>query len=439
MNYNALYLFALSILLNACGLITGRALFGKRAKCARIVCGVFCVLLALPPPAIMSVGAGFLPTVFTILLCYGLVVSTGTRRNGNRSYYIILSSVLLFIWLSISEQALLPLLYRLLPWQWEFILSLAGEGLVLGTCCALFSWKRAWVVRRLEDSHKRFYDLLLIGISAVALYAYETWVLDKTGFYRSLGDFTGYISHQSGKAHYVIAITGGSVIVGLMAFVIFVLNRIEKINRTSAETSALKTRNEALMESYIAVQKYYHDMKHHFETVQYLAENNECEKITAYMNDLMNRRGGLFQAVNSGNAFVDAVLNSKIRDAENAGIHVAVDVVYPQASRIAPVDICSLLANLLDNAIENCPATPDNRYIKISINSRNCYLVVKISNMVAVNPLESNPFLQTGKSNKELHGLGLQNVRSVLKTYDGEISYRYDKPYFVVIVTLVFD
>ena len=441
MNYNALYLLALSILMNGYGLVTGGALFGYRRSgwCGRILSGGLCVLLALPSAAASVAGAGSLPVLLIMLLCSGLVLWAGTGRSGNRRFYLAASSVLLFAWLSVSEQALLPLLFLTLPWQWEFALSLAVHGLVLAACAAGICLRRAAVLRVLGDYRTRLYYLIIIGFFAVALYSFMAWVLNKTKFYHSLGDFTGFISNRAGMAHYAIALVGSLLLLGLMAFVLFVLSRIEKINRTSAEAAVFRARSEALLESHIAVQKYYHDMKHHFEAIRYLAEGGDCGKITAYMQDLMQHRNDIFYAVNSGNAYVDAILNSKILDAGESGIQVTADAVYPPNSRIVPADICSLLANLLDNAIENCTEHDGGRQIQISMNSRNSYLVVKISNTASRNPMEENPSFRSMKPNKAFHGLGLQSVRSVLRKYDGEISYQYDAPWFAMTVTMVFD
>ncbi len=98
-------------------------------------------------------------------------------------------------------------------------------------------------------------------------------------------------------------------------------------------------------------------------------------------------------------------------------------------------DMCAILGNLLDNAIEACEKIDNHntRFIDLKINSDKDMLNIAIKNSVAqkVN-ITGKMSLCTSKRNPEMHGIGTQSIKSIVRKYDGECSFDSDQNEFTV-------
>lgn len=105
--------------------------------------------------------------------------------------------------------------------------------------------------------------------------------------------------------------------------------------------------------------------------------------------------------------------------------------------QIEPIDISSLLSNLLDNAIEASEKT-DNPIINLSIFKQNAYYVINIENSICENNnlTDSDYIPISTKSNSALHGYGMQIIDDIAQKYDGNFSWRVRNEKFVATVLL---
>ena len=123
-----------------------------------------------------------------------------------------------------------------------------------------------------------------------------------------------------------------------------------------------------------------------------------------------------------GNPLVNSVLSLKSRRAQELGIHMEIQVGHTDTGQLHNLELCSLLGNLLDNAIEACvPLTPAGEpVILVNLNSQGHLLVLAVENPVATLPKSSaTGEYFTTKANPERHGLGLQSARRIAQQHDG--------------------
>ena len=108
--------------------------------------------------------------------------------------------------------------------------------------------------------------------------------------------------------------------------------------------------------------------------------------------------------------------------ARDKGIHMEIHCTHSSDIGIADIDICSILGNLLDNAIEACEKidTPD-RKIVVDIHEKAGFLIVKITNSIT----ELTPVIKkigfTSKTDTANHGIGLRMVERICTKYDGRL------------------
>lgn len=144
------------------------------------------------------------------------------------------------------------------------------------------------------------------------------------------------------------------------------------------------------------------------------------------------------ESVDCGHLVVSAVLSQKRAQALRAGIPLSIDAHLPDRLPIQDSDLCSLIANLLENALEGSrdvqvPA------VNVQIACVKNYLRVQVINRVSHNILADNPQLITTKSHAQEHGIGIAVVKSIVARYDGMIHFAMDGENFVVDALLKLD
>lgn len=140
----------------------------------------------------------------------------------------------------------------------------------------------------------------------------------------------------------------------------------------------------------------------------------------------------------TGTDVVDAVLNSKIQEMKELNIVPDINVEFPENSTILPNDLCTILSNLLDNAIEAVEKLENNRIIKLTMRRANFFLFVRVINPCVQNR-KFTAFPATTKENAALHGWGLRSVEDAVKRYAGTMECINDNYEFIVNIMLPFD
>ena len=184
-----------------------------------------------------------------------------------------------------------------------------------------------------------------------------------------------------------------------------------------------------------------HDIKNHTRTILRLIEAKQYEEVKGYALTLQKTITNITAPVtNCDNQLINALLNDKLGDAKQNGVELSLCVMVPSTLKIDNVDVCILLGNLLDNAIEACSKMgPDEkRFIDVDIRIRGFFLCFEISNSYNA-PLEmSNSRYLTTKKDKTYHGIGISNVQRVVDKYDGRLTISHEKNIFSVSALLTY-
>ena len=165
-----------------------------------------------------------------------------------------------------------------------------------------------------------------------------------------------------------------------------------------------------------------HDYRNHIPTMKALAASGDMNAVKEYLDQLDADLAAVDTVVKTGNAMADAILNSKITLAKSKGISVKADADIPVMLKMSEVDLCVIIGNLFDNAIEACMSLPEEqRYIRLYMDMKNTQLYISLTNFTATGKLTKvgNRFLTTKGSG---HGFGLIRMDSIVERLGGYLS-----------------
>ena len=228
--------------------------------------------------------------------------------------------------------------------------------------------------------------------------------------------------------------------IGLIAATISII----KISISEAEKKSavelLSKQFENQIEYYEKIQKYYdefrsfrHDFKNHVLCLRSLVAANRTEEAIEYMNDMESMAAQKKEEFNTGNIIIDALLNDKSEKAKNSRSKLEFSGFVPTMG-ITKADLCIIMANAIDNAIEACAKdeSEEIKSIKIDANFKQGYFFLKISNPMFEEVKINGKKLITSKSDKERHGFGVANIMRTVEKYEGTADITTDNNTFVL-------
>ena len=128
----------------------------------------------------------------------------------------------------------------------------------------------------------------------------------------------------------------------------------------------------------------------------------------------------------TGNDIIDVIISCKKQKAEQLGMKTDIDAEFPVNTGIQPSDVCTVLGNLLDNAIEGSRNT-DNAVICLKIHCVHQFILIQVSNTTSRQP-QIDPKTGrwiTDKADRTRHGWGMQSVKSIVEKYNGTMQYQF--------------
>ena len=165
-----------------------------------------------------------------------------------------------------------------------------------------------------------------------------------------------------------------------------------------------------------------HDYRNHIQMMKVLAANGDMDALKAYLDELDTDLNTVDTVVKTGNPMADAILNSKISLARSRNIPTQVDAHIPVKLKMSELDLCCIIGNLFDNAMEASMALPEEkRMIRVYMDMKGTQLYISFTNFTAAKKLNKvGKGFKTSKG--EGHGFGLVRVDDIVSRYDGYLS-----------------
>lgn len=168
--------------------------------------------------------------------------------------------------------------------------------------------------------------------------------------------------------------------------------------------------------TYAEIRRFKHDYINHINCIRSMLKAERYDEISEYLGDITDMLPTDKLSFNTGNFISDAILSDKQSSIREKNITIEFDGTIPTS--INEADLCIILGNAIDNAIEACLALDGEKKITIYGGFCHSYFILTVSN-----PTEKikdyNVFPFTTKSNKSEHGFGLLNIKSVVDKYNG--------------------
>lgn len=198
----------------------------------------------------------------------------------------------------------------------------------------------------------------------------------------------------------------------------------KRIDRQIAayQRELIETHYREVDNMYRQIRSWRHDYRNHIQTMKAYAASGDLDAIRRYLDLLDEDLTTVDTVIKTGNPMTDAILNSKISLARSKDIQVIADAHVPVRLKSSEIDLCCILGNLFDNAIEASIQLPrEQRCIRVYMDMKNTQLYISFTNFTAGKklPKEGSRFRST---KGEGHGFGLVRIDAIVERLEGYIS-----------------
>lgn len=184
---------------------------------------------------------------------------------------------------------------------------------------------------------------------------------------------------------------------------------------------------QKLEQNYQASRKIVHDMKNHMQAMMKLYEEGQTEEAHSYgleVFHLLNQTGHMWY---TENRMLNIILNEKLSEEEMKEVVLTLDIEEHSLDGIREIDLTTIFANLLDNAIEALGVQEEHdKFLKIYVGRVRDFLMIELSNSKG-----------RRRKKKENHqGLGLKNIKEAIDKYEGTCTIEENEKQYRVILMI---
>lgn len=380
------------------------------------------------------------PALFLALAVCGLAQPRLTLTDRIVRFSTFAASFMIVVSMTGIFAAAVPAIQRLA--YWAAIPSAISYVLMLLFAVVL----RVFSIERFRYVPRGFV-VLIVATDILGVAAAQSFILFMTSFkelqgYSYAANVLGQVNQSASLVN--LMVDTSFLLLILLAYIMFYVlakeheQRAELLITQKSESDAVammgvtRSMNENLREMR-------HELKNHDAYMAALLEAGDYEKLRVFFEDCQAINYDILHYVSCGNPLVDAVVNAKASLARSRGIAIETMLAVPGELPFCESAVFSLVANLLDNAIEGTLASPAPRGpIRLTIRPAGGYFVFSTTN--PCNPKKvrsaSGGGLLTSKKNGELHGYGTKVIRGIAERYNGTVRFKVDGTQFAADVML---
>ena len=215
----------------------------------------------------------------------------------------------------------------------------------------------------------------------------------------------------------------------------FFQNRLHK-KLAAYQREIMETHYREIETMYQEMRGWRHDFRNHLQLLKSYAQKGDLDAVQAYLAELEQDLSRVDPAVKTGNTMADAILNSKISLARSKGVPVRADARIPVKLSISDLDLCVILGNLFDNAIEASVKLPESqRLIRLYMDMKGSQLYISFTNFAPGGKLaQTGGRFSTTKGSG--HGFGLLRIDSVVERLGGYLRRASEEGAFTTEILL---
>lgn len=230
----------------------------------------------------------------------------------------------------------------------------------------------------------------------------------------------------------------------VLLFIYFLAESNQRYMKKTYEESAAQYQNMVLSRQVSEVQNIYmtmrgwrHDYHNHLQTLKAHLMLDQAKEARVYLDKLEEDLDKVNTLIETGNVNLDAILNSKLSLALKGDIEINYKAEVPPELTVSDLDLCVLIGNLIDNAVEACEkleAGESGRFIRLYIGVLKKQLYITITNGTGeiVRKLDEE-YITAKRGN---HGHGLKRINKIVEKYGGFINRKNEPGVFVTEILL---
>ncbi len=240
------------------------------------------------------------------------------------------------------------------------------------------------------------------------------------------GPATHFFSHGQMLVMYFLGLAS-------LFCILFSYKKLQQNFRLSNKISLLEQQEHSLNQyveeakaRYDRTTSFRHDIRNHIAVVKKLLQCGKLEEAVSYMEDLDDMAEKMSFPCSTNNPVVDILVGNKLGIAKGMGIDVDCSLLLPYPCGLRDIDICIVLSNALDNAIQAVKSLDagTEKYIRVSGRIQGDFLMMEIENS-----------FHGKRAFKK--GTGLLNINAVAEKYGGAMSIETQENVFVLHVLLI--
>lgn len=315
-----------------------------------------------------------------------------------------------------------------------FHLAEARENLVFFAIGAIISKLLLVIVIRI---------ILKIATRNVSTISTRSWILiisiPITSIYLVINSAYKYILDDIFSINAVI-ICSGILCINLITFHLFdsIIKQTDENNQYRIRQNNLLIQQEQyinIITSYEKVKSIRHDMINHLISLNGYLNSEKYQEAKNYLDNLYENLSDSTTKIISGNVVIDAILNNKKELISMKDILFKMDIVVCNQIMIDDMDLCILLGNALDNAIEACERIKDanNKMINLKVRYKDGNLLLNLENTYDVNSIKmkSGKYVSTKRKHRSTDcGLGMDNMKRIVAKYSGNLKIEANEDFF---------
>lgn len=186
---------------------------------------------------------------------------------------------------------------------------------------------------------------------------------------------------------------------------------------------------------YLTMRGWRHDYHNHLQTLKARMDMGQIAEARTYLDSLEEDLDGIRALAETGNVSLDAILNAKLSLVLKKEIDLNFKAEVPKSLTVSDIDLCVILGNLIDNAVESCEkVTEGSRFLRLYIGvfRKQLYLSVTNATTETVRKIDA-AYISTKRGN---HGHGLKRIDRVVEKYGGYVNRQNEPGVFATEILL---
>lgn len=216
----------------------------------------------------------------------------------------------------------------------------------------------------------------------------------------------------------------------VLLFAIMTLADHERLEQAGRMANLREIYYQGLRREGQQIRQIRHDLRNHLTVIQGLLEAGEAKKALGYLDQIAGSPALRGTRHLCENETANVVLVSKAEEMERDGLEGDFAISLPKDLPVADTDLCALLGNALDNAMESVRQGKDKRVI-VRCRAEKGLFMLRVENAVGG---EVRPDLSTTKADQNAHGFGLAGMREIAQRYGGSLEAQVKEGRFELVV-----